>query len=637
MKKLTVLLLVLTAACGILHAQNNISEATARGFINRFPDPDCISWGGEANHFSWQAGYIMFAMEKMWRWTNDPRYFNYIKRYADQNVLKNGSVPNFSPTALDNFLPGYACLLMYEQTGEQKYARAAETIRRGFDSYPRMDEEMFLHSHSIKQVWVDGVFMGQIFMARYAATMGHPEDFQEVFRQIRGVEKLCGSPDGLLYHAWTGTEHTPEVWSEGMGWVAVLFADVLDYIPEDMDGRDEVLGYLQKMCAGLKAVQDPETGLWYQVVGKPGAEGNWQETSGSAMFTYLIQKSIFRGYIPADEYQEVVDKAYRGLLTRTRRNADGFINLLDCSSIGVQKDYNAYISQPKEISTFAAFASFMLATGLVEHSIAKALPEAFYATDYTQGKIFRFENGNIVWQHDAPLSNDLQVLENGNVLFTIGDGVLELDAEGNTVFEYKSDCHVFACQRLPDGRTFVGECENGRLLEISPKGKIVKRISLLPNGMDRADMSYMRNAVKLGNGHYLVAHYGLECVTEYDGNGRVVWSVPAPGRPHSVERLDNGDTMISIADANGNPRLVEVSAAGNIVWELSNTDLAGKPLRFVSGFQDLGKRGILITNWQGHRDSSTQPHLLWVTRDKRIRAVLEPVPGIETLSNVYLK
>ena len=47
-------------------------------------------------------------------------------------------------------------------------------------------------------------------------------------------------------------------------------------------------------------------------------------------------------------------------------NADSFVNLLDCSSIGVQRDYKAYISQPREISTFAAYGSFIIGTGAVE-------------------------------------------------------------------------------------------------------------------------------------------------------------------------------------------------------------------------------------------------------------------------------
>ena len=374
-----VLLLVLFVHLGTFAEtpQKRYAEAVAKSFINRFPDPDVIRWGNDRNHFTWQAGYIMFAMEKLWRQTNDSTYLRYVRRYVDQNVGADGSVPNFTPDALDNFLPGYACLLMYELTGEERYARAAETIRRAFDDYPRNKYGVFYHARGIPQLWVDGVFMGQIFLARYAQTMKHPEDFAEVVRQMTGLVKLCGRPDGLLLHGWAekgkarwagdADGHSTNVWSEGLGWTAVLFADVFDYLPKNLKGRDDLMVALQRMCAGLKACQDAKTGMWCQVVERPTLPGNWNETSGTAMFLYLLQTAVNKGYIPAADYQPVIDRAYRGLVRKAIRNDDGNYNLIDCSSIGIKDNYEEYLAQPHEISTYAAFGSFILGTGVVEH------------------------------------------------------------------------------------------------------------------------------------------------------------------------------------------------------------------------------------------------------------------------------
>ena len=156
-----------------------------------------------------------------------------------------------------------------------------------------------------------------------------------------------------------------------MGWLAVLWADVFDFLPEDQPGRAELLERLRLMCSGLKKSQDPRTGMWCQVVDKPQAPGNWNETSGSGMFLYLIQRAIDKGYIPAEEYQPVADRAYGGLVTKAVVNSDGFVNLTDCSSIGVMHSYEEYIAQPREISTFAAYGSFILGTGVYEHKIGR--------------------------------------------------------------------------------------------------------------------------------------------------------------------------------------------------------------------------------------------------------------------------
>jgi rhamnogalacturonyl hydrolase YesR len=101
------------------------SVNVAQSFIKRFPDPDTMYCCGNTNHFSWQAGYMMFAMEKIWKATGDSSYYNYIKRYVDQQVDEQGNIPDFKDNALDNFLPGYAILFMYEQTHREKYKIAA--------------------------------------------------------------------------------------------------------------------------------------------------------------------------------------------------------------------------------------------------------------------------------------------------------------------------------------------------------------------------------------------------------------------------------------------------------------------------------------------------------------------------------
>ena len=83
------------------------------------------------------------------------------------------------------------------------------------------------------------------------------------------------------------------------------------------------------------------------------------------------------------------------------------------------------------------------------------------------------------------------------------------------VFDYQSASEIYACQRLSDGNTFIGECNAGRLLEVDPSRQIVKEIRLLPDGKDGGHL-YMRNARRLANGHYLVTHYGEDAVREYD-------------------------------------------------------------------------------------------------------------------------
>lgn len=276
-------------------------------------------------------------------------------------------------------------------------------------------------------------------------------------------------------------------------------------------------------------------------------------------------------------------------------------------------------------------------TALLSLSAQTSPCDSFFCTDYTQGKIFEFQNGKIIWEHDAPLSNDLWVLENGNILFTTGNGVLEVTPAKDTVFHYSSDSRIFACQRLKNGNTFIGECTAGRLLEVNKKGKIVKELNIVPEG-EKSDDGYIRNARRLDNGHYLVAHYSGKRAVEYDKKGRIVWEVPVEGGAHSVMRLENGNTVVAATDRARDPKIIEFDKAGNIVWELSNDDLEGEPLKFMSGFQYLPESDtFLLTNWQGHNVRVKGPHIMWVNRDKKILDTMFEHERIVTVSSIFTK
>ena len=377
------LIIILLLTCGKGKSQENSSAwsvLTARSFIRQIPDPDMLYCCGNTNHFSWQAGYIMFAMEKLWSASGDSLYFRYIERYVDQQVDKDGNIPDFKDDALDNFLPGYAILFMYEQTHLSKYKKAAMKIRAAFDTYPRTENGLFWHGLWAKhQVWVDGLFMGQIFLARYGKVIGDSEyAFNEVVKQITLAASICQKENGLLLHGWDETKQAswadkktglaPEVWSEGLGWYAVLLADIFDYLPENHPGFAKVFAIRQKLCQGLKNVQDNKTGMWCQVVDKPNEPGNWNETSGTGMYIYLLKKSVEKGYLPAEEYTRVINSAYAGLIKKARINGKGSVDIYDCSSIGIQDNFKAYVSQPKEINAYAPVGSFIIGTSVVEFS-----------------------------------------------------------------------------------------------------------------------------------------------------------------------------------------------------------------------------------------------------------------------------
>ena len=279
----------------------------------------------------------------------------------------------------------------------------------------------------------------------------------------------------------------------------------------------------------------------------------------------------------------------------------------------------------------------------------------FACTDYSGGKVFIVNaDGKVEWEYKTGSCNDLWALPNGNLLFNTGTGVQEITRDRKIVFDYKGSTftravkqkdgttkqvegpsEIYACQRLANGNTFVGECNTGRLLEVAPGGAIVKEVRLLPEGRDGGH-AYIRNARLLANGNYLVAHYGEQIVREYDPQGKIIREIPAAGAPHSVVRLPNGNTLISCGDRPGGHRVVEVDAAGKTVWEVKDGDLPGISLKFMTGFQRLPNGNTVMSNWLGHGQYGTSVHLVEVTPDKQVVWTFADHQTMKTISSIQL-
>ena len=264
-------------------------------------------------------------------------------------------------------------------------------------------------------------------------------------------------------------------------------------------------------------------------------------------------------------------------------------------------------------------------------------------SDYNLGKVCIISaEGKVEWEYkQAPHCNDVWALPNGNLLFVTGTGVKEVTRDKKVVFEHTGTpvggkpSEIYACQRLADGNTFIGECASGKLLEVDPAGKIVKEINLLPTGKSGGH-AFMRNARKLANGNYLVAHFGPKVVKEYDGQGKEVWSCPAPGGPHSVIRLPNGNTLIADGDSTRNAGVVEVDKEGKKVWEVRGDELPGVSLKFMTGLQRLPNGNTVMTNWLGHGSLGKSAHIIEVTPDKKVVWTYFDHKTFQTVASVQL-
>jgi rhamnogalacturonyl hydrolase YesR len=354
-----------------------LSIALADTIMRRHPDPLTIPF----RNWCYVHGYVLAAFEKLFVSTGNPKYFEYVRTYVDGHVTSAGDVPAFTGESLDDMMAGTAILGVFEKTGDKRLRHAAERIRRSFDDYPRNTDGGFWHDRGLPhQMWIDGVFMGQMFLARYGALMGdRPACMDEAVRQICvAADRLAKDGSGLFFHgfdesrkaSWADrvTGLSPEVWSEGLGWYALVLVEILGLMESTQAGREKVEVILRNLVTGLIREQDPATGLWFQVVDKGERPDNWHDTSGSAMFVYAIQRAIELGVVNAVPFGPAAQKGYAGIQAKVRVGADGLIDIHDaCDGVGVQNSCREYIDYPRVPNAKEAVGSVLWASVIMDN------------------------------------------------------------------------------------------------------------------------------------------------------------------------------------------------------------------------------------------------------------------------------
>lgn len=311
-------------------------------------------------------GYVdalfLHGVHLVFQRTRDPRHLGYLKAWGNAKVAPDGSTGN-AYNDLDSMLVGNVFLELHAATGERKYRLAADRIRQRLRTYPRTGDGAFIHNTAFTgQLWADGVFMAQPFLARYGELTEPPKQLLTYFEHLR-------NPNGLLYHAYDETRRSgwadpttgrsPEVWCRAVGWFGMATLDVLEQLPPSHRDRAALAGIVQHLADGYRRTQDPATGRWFQLPAKPDLAGNWTETSCSSMYAYTISRGVRLGYLSRD-YLPVAQRGYHGVLAKTSIGSDGRTSVADISiGTGVGNE-RYYLDRPKATNDYHGLGAFLI-------------------------------------------------------------------------------------------------------------------------------------------------------------------------------------------------------------------------------------------------------------------------------------
>ena len=189
----------------------------------------------------------------------------------------------------------------------------------------------------VDQVWCDGMYMGPALLAQLinyknATNNVSNDDWSLLTKQFSITwEQLRDSKTGLLYHGMTATPtitdwskdatptsyHSGAFWGRANAWYMLALVDVLELMPTSNTNYSTLKGYLEKLAASIASYQNAD-GTWYQVLDQKdnALDGNYEESSCSALFTAAYLKALRLKLLESSKYETMAKNAYAALVNK---------------------------------------------------------------------------------------------------------------------------------------------------------------------------------------------------------------------------------------------------------------------------------------------------------------------------------
>lgn len=344
---------------------------------------------GKKPAWNYIDGCMMTSLYTIYRQTGNRKYLDFIDRFVDYYVFEDGSIRGYELDTynVDNLNEGRILFDLYRETGKEKYNKAISLLYRQIEEQPRTAIGNFWHKKIYPdQVWLDGIYMAQVFYTRYVGERGNG-DYSDIVRQFTNVfEHMYDKQKRLYYHGWDYSKSafwadkktglSKSFWLRSVGWYTVGLVDVIGYMPDRAaEAKEALCAIFRQTIEGLEQYIDPQTDMFWQVVDQVGREGNYAETSGSSMIAYAMMKGARLGIVDK-RFAAVGERVFNGICKKYLTETDGKLNLGGiCLVAGLGPEnnrrrngtYEYYISEPVVENDAKGTGPFVMAYTELKH------------------------------------------------------------------------------------------------------------------------------------------------------------------------------------------------------------------------------------------------------------------------------
>lgn len=322
--------------------------------FEKYLDNYLVNYKNYKDYWNYEDGCVLLGAQYLYEATGEEKYYSFILNYVKEFVTEEGAIINFQVDkfSIDSINASKIFYFLYDKTGEEKYRKAIEFVMDQLRRHPRCECGNFVHKALYaEQIWLDGLYMAQPFYMAYETRYNKKEKYNDIINQFENVKKyLYDEEKGLCYHAYDDSKKafwadentgcSANFWLRSLGWYLMSLVDVMDNMSIEIYEQYRKLQDMYKlMLKGMLRYQDAETGMFYQVPDRSDAEGNYLETSGSAMIAYTILKACRMGVLLKEKYADLGMQMVESILSEKLIQKEDGLHLTDiCHQAGLGPD-----------------------------------------------------------------------------------------------------------------------------------------------------------------------------------------------------------------------------------------------------------------------------------------------------------
>jgi unsaturated rhamnogalacturonyl hydrolase len=334
-------------------------------------------------NWNYEDGCVLMGSVMLYEATGNNFYKDFIVNYMKDFINEDGSINHFEKEQynIDSIHTGKALFFLFNETKEEKYRKAIDTIMDQLKTHPRTKSNNFWHKNIYpNQIWLDGLYMAQPFYMAYETNFNNKENYRDIINQFENTRKYLYNADKQLYYhgydearvqPWADKETglSKNFWLRAMGWYLMALVDTMDEMSEEIFEQYKTLEELFKEgITGILQYQDKESKLFYQLIDRKDVSNNYLETSGSAMVAYAILKGCRMGALQKEKYQHIGEEIVISLVDNKLILVDDELKLSDMCSVaglgpGDTRDGSVeyYLSEPIVCDDHKGTGAFMMA------------------------------------------------------------------------------------------------------------------------------------------------------------------------------------------------------------------------------------------------------------------------------------